>query len=464
LKMQVFCQKSARRMIIINRIAKTGLIIIFSLCAQAVCADTTIYPGSYAMPLSMQNTTARAAAMGSAFTGMAQDSSALLFNPAGLGSLNGMEIGLHHNNGLGGLTQETVILGFDTGAAGGFGMYVNYINEGTFEIRNDSGSLLSGQNTASEFGGSLGWGKQLFQGFCAGISVKAAGKNLANSVYCSYDGDAGVIWDAAPFLKLGAAYINIGGKMGNIPIASGLRAGGSCSIDLGDKDSVVFALSGEGMAGGMTTLNAGIEGTGKGILSVRFGYVYDLINSGLDGLTGITAGVGIKLLDISLDYAYAPFGELGDTHRLSLTYAISYPKRKFFEDQEAERTILPITNTRVISFEAVHFEHDKADITPEAAIVMEKNILILKSMTDTEVRIAGHTSLSGGKNYNKKLSEKRAAAIKNYLIRRGVPEARLFIIGYGDTNPVAMESKPGEVNSDAAKLNRRAVFEIIQKY
>ncbi len=443
-----------------NWLFRIGLPVILIIYPHILPAATVIYPGGTGISMSMQNGTARAIAMGSAYTGMAQGSSALLWNPAGLGALSGMEIGCHHNSGLGGVIQETVVLGLGVGNAGGFGASIDYVNNGVFEKRDGSGNLLPGENTAAEIGGRLGWGKQILPGLYAGAAIKAGRKTLAGKEYFSYAGDAGVLWEAAPFLKFGASYINIAGKTGDDAINAALRAGASLNIGTGGKNSVALAASGEAGAGGLSSLNAGFEATGQGILSVRCGYMYNFTKSGLEGLTGITAGIGIKLQGMALDYAYAPFGELGDTHRVSLTFAVTAPEPA----PEIKRTILPQSDIRVISFEEVHFEHDKADITPRARVMLEKNILILKDIPEAEVRIAGHTSLSGSKAYNKKLSEKRAVTIRNFLIREGgIAPERLFIIGYGDTNPVAEESNPGETDSGAARLNRRGVFQIIRK-
>jgi len=416
------------------------------------------------LPLAMQNGTARTAAMGSAYAGLAQGAASLLWNPAGLGGLKNVELGLHHNLGLGGLVQETAILGFDAAGAGGFGVSINYVNNGVFERRDNLGNLLSGENSADEFGGSLGWGKQIVTGFFAGIAIKAGSKTLADNVYYSFAGDAGILWEAAPFLTLGAAYINMGGTMGGFPAASGLRLGASCDIDTGENNGIILAFSGESHAGGLSTLNAGLEFRGFSILSARLGYVYNFSNTRLDGLTGITAGLGIKLQGVELDYAYVPFGDMGGTHKVSLVYAVVQAPQEQKPEPEIKKTILPRSDSRVIVFELVHFEFDKSSITPEAREILGKSVLILKNNPDTEVRIAGFTSLRGGEEYNQKLSERRAYAIRNFLIRDGgIPEERLTIIGYGDTNPVALELKPEEINSAGAKLNRRGFFEIVKQ-
>src|SRR5581483_7341427 len=104
-----------------------------------------------AMPLQNENAAARAKGMGSAFVAVADDSSALLWNPAGLGLLTDSEAALHHNAWLGSISQDTLVYAAPLGAWGGVGAGLNYVNYGSFEGRDATGGLTSGY-TGSEMG------------------------------------------------------------------------------------------------------------------------------------------------------------------------------------------------------------------------------------------------------------------------------------------------------------------------
>jgi len=116
----------------------------------------------------------------------------------------------------------------------------------------------------------------------------------------------------------------------------------------------------------------------------------------------------------------------------------------------------------VLAFEDVHFDFDKSTLTPEAKTILKRDIKHLKENPKSKIRVAGYTSASGTKEYNQKLSERRAKAVEEYLISEGVIKpGRLSTIGYGETNPEAYEASPKDIYSDAAKQNMRVLFEII---
>jgi len=115
----------------------------------------------------------------------------------------------------------------------------------------------------------------------------------------------------------------------------------------------------------------------------------------------------------------------------------------------------------VIAFEDIHFDFNKSTLTKEAQITLKKDMQILKDNPKANVRIAGYTSASGSEEYNQILSEKRADAVKAYLVKeKVVAPNRLSVIGYGSTKPIRHEAAPKNYYSKAAKANMRVLFEI----
>ena len=116
----------------------------------------------------------------------------------------------------------------------------------------------------------------------------------------------------------------------------------------------------------------------------------------------------------------------------------------------------------ILAFEDVHFDFDQSTLKPEAQTILKRNIRLLKDNPNAKVRIAGYTSTSGTEAYNQKLSERRASAVKAYLIYEGlITPDRLSTIGYGETNSAVYEAAPKELYSAAAKANMRVLFEIV---
>lgn len=87
--------------------------------------------------------------------------------------------------------------------------------------------------------------------------------------------------------------------------------------------------------------------------------------------------------------------------------------------------------------EGVNFDNDKATLRPEAISILDQAAAILKEWGDVKVEVAGHTDSNNSDAYNLRLSQRRAYAVRNYLIDKGVPAERLTARGYGESRPIA---------------------------
>lgn len=94
-------------------------------------------------------------------------------------------------------------------------------------------------------------------------------------------------------------------------------------------------------------------------------------------------------------------------------------------------------NKKELILEGVHFETDKWDITPGSMETLDRVAASLKDWPDVRVELQGHTDSSGGAAHNLQLSEKRANAVRDYLISKGVAESQVTAKGYGETQPIA---------------------------
>ncbi len=111
-----------------------------------------------------------------------------------------------------------------------------------------------------------------------------------------------------------------------------------------------------------------------------------------------------------------------------------------------------------------HFDFDSVAISEDGKTILNNNAKLLKDSPNMTVRIAGYTSASGSDEYNQGLSERRAEAVKEYIVKTGgIDGSRLATIGYGKTNPAKYEANPSDKLSAAALSNMRVVIEITEE-
>jgi outer membrane protein OmpA-like peptidoglycan-associated protein len=119
------------------------------------------------------------------------------------------------------------------------------------------------------------------------------------------------------------------------------------------------------------------------------------------------------------------------------------------------------TEIRIELSSDVLFDFDKADILPKALPALERVAIVLKSYPNAACTIEGHTDGKGLKDYNQKLSERRAVSVKTWLSAHGISSA-MATRGWGAEKPVAPNTLPeGQDNPDGRQKNRRV--EIVVK-
>jgi OOP family OmpA-OmpF porin len=142
----------------------------------------------------------------------------------------------------------------------------------------------------------------------------------------------------------------------------------------------------------------------------------------------------------------------------------------YVTEPEVEKVIAIVAAPKVeekviiIAFEDINFDFDSSALTPEAQTILKRNIQVLKDNPKANVRLAGYTSAAGTEEYNQKLSERRAQAVSDYLVKEGLISAdRLNTIGYGEKNPEMYEANPANLHTEAAMANKRVLFVIVLK-
>ncbi len=269
---------------------------------------------------------ANALAMGGAVTSLSTGVHSLFWNPGCLGWLVGTEATFMHSEHFQSIRYENLGFAHGTNSFGiGFSLKGLYLVE--MEER-----IGPSENSISTFGAyfvvpSLSLAKSLGNNFSLGTSVKLVYQKIGEDKAVSFGGDIGMsVKGVIRSLKAGFVLTNLGTKIGflnsSFSLPTRLRTGFSYSL-FNENISLAFDV--------IKPLKEdfeycfGVEGIIMEKLYLRAGYRSGLQNTG--SFAGASAGVGFKIKDIDIDYAFSPYGVLGLTHNFSISYVFGRAKR-----------------------------------------------------------------------------------------------------------------------------------------
>jgi outer membrane protein OmpA-like peptidoglycan-associated protein len=110
-----------------------------------------------------------------------------------------------------------------------------------------------------------------------------------------------------------------------------------------------------------------------------------------------------------------------------------------------------------ITFDSgILFDVDKYELREQAKRNIENLAVLLNKYEDTNILLAGHTDSDGSEEYNMTLSERRARSVASYLAMNGVTSARMTVIGFGESQPIASNS-----TVEGRQANRRVEVAIM---
>lgn len=107
---------------------------------------------------------------------------------------------------------------------------------------------------------------------------------------------------------------------------------------------------------------------------------------------------------------------------------------------------------QLVSTNNIYFEFDKTEITPKAATIIDEIAQIMLTDTSKKYLITGCTDAKGSSQYNMDLSQKRADAVVNALIKKGVPNKMLKAKGVGAKISYASQNAPNEIREGDRKI------------
>lgn len=135
---------------------------------------------------------------------------------------------------------------------------------------------------------------------------------------------------------------------------------------------------------------------------------------------------------------------LGDCH----AYAVA----------QYDRSVLSVLDTvGTMVFLPIEFDFDRATIRPESYPLLERIAEAMKTHPTLQIEVRGHTDDRGSEEYNQLLSQRRAEAVVEALVRMGIERSRLRAVGFGESRPLVENT-----TEENRARNRRTEFVIIK--
>jgi len=118
---------------------------------------------------------------------------------------------------------------------------------------------------------------------------------------------------------------------------------------------------------------------------------------------------------------------------------------------------------QVVEIDYINYGLDQTEIKPEAAVILDKLIALMKEFPDLEIRVESHTDSRGSDEYNMLLSKKRAKASFDYLSSKGVDPNRILYHGYGETKLLNKCANGVVCTEEQHEVNRRSIVKVVRK-
>ncbi|MBV7296624.1 OmpA family protein [Enterovibrio paralichthyis] len=113
-------------------------------------------------------------------------------------------------------------------------------------------------------------------------------------------------------------------------------------------------------------------------------------------------------------------------------------------------------NIRLVMPSNITFATNQSNISPSFDSTLDAVARVMNKYDKTFLSIDGHTDSTGDAAYNMSLSEKRAESVRNFLLRQGVNGQRMYVTGFGETQPIASND-----SSAGRAANRRVEIQIV---
>ncbi|MGE5693069.1 MAG: PorV/PorQ family protein [Candidatus Zixiibacteriota bacterium] len=306
-----------------------SILLPLFLSGSAYGASNNENVGTKVYPFLKNGIGARPLAMGGAFTGLADDESALYYNPAGVAGIRSKAFAASYVNYFGDVNAGYLGFLYPLGENQTAGAALNYFNYGEFVGLDSAGNSI-GNFTPGDLAFQLSYARKFPKGFSLGVSGKIIYEKLQDYSSSALAFDLGALYHFPNERgRVGLAVQHLGFQISSFwdapreHLPTVVKVGGSIypvglpmnvTLDVGfPTDNDLF-------------ISAGLEYLKLTPVFVRAGYSsfgqnYKAgLESGKDNLAGFSGGVGVIVQKFHVDYAFLPYSTLGSAHRFSGAY------------------------------------------------------------------------------------------------------------------------------------------------
>ncbi|MDA3793269.1 MAG: PorV/PorQ family protein [Elusimicrobia bacterium] len=287
-------------------------------------------PGTTAAQFLKIDPSARPAGMGGAYSAVVNNSDAVFYNPAGIAGIKEREISGTYMSYFQSVNYGNIAGVIPNGDISSFGIGINYLGvsdipkrsaddvddpDGTLEPESTFGSMDTAINLVYAAKNPF---PKVLDGLDAGVNLKTVYLTIVDESAFSSMLDLGGLYPVNDKLSVALNIQNVGMgvkfKSKSDPLPLNIKAGAAympiealtVAVDINEYilDETLYA-------------SVGAEYRIMDMIAFRTGYKYGYDTDNLGSLVGLSGGFGVKAGRFGLDYAMAPFGELGNTHRIS---------------------------------------------------------------------------------------------------------------------------------------------------
>jgi len=294
------------------------VVMLWAVSMESTAKEINENAGTRGAQLLKIGVGAKAVGMGESYVAAADDVYAAYWNPAGLSHVETSQLGFMHNEWFQDIRYEFLGYVQPIGDLGTLAGSVSYVSMGELDKTDEFGNE-EGKFHPYDILLGLSFGKRLNDSISVGINAKFLREKIDVEKAQAFAMDFGGLYFVPNSgLILGANIQHVGTKMKFVDEAFSLPV----NVKLGAAyrlidGALTFAVDVNRPVD--SDLNMGLGGEYKimGIMNLRAGYRYILGGNDLGTASGLRAGIGVEIRDYKLDYAFVPYGELGQAHRVS---------------------------------------------------------------------------------------------------------------------------------------------------